>query len=55
MKFNELKKSILEAEQHLLRILSFDVSNTKMENYKILVGFMEKFNCNYGLRKLIGL
>ena len=38
-----MKKDILEAEQHLLRIVRFEVDNARTRGYVLLLGYIRQF------------
>lgn len=44
-KYNSFKKDVLEAEQHLLRVLNYDMETRRCDNYKLLLSYMYHFKC----------
>lgn len=50
-KYNAFKRDVLEAEQHLLRVLNYDMETTRYNSYKLLLSYMHHFKRTLTLTK----
>ncbi|CAD8056049.1 unnamed protein product [Paramecium sonneborni] len=51
--YSNWKKEVLEAEQHILRIINFDLKNETLDSYQLLLNYLKIFQFEQGLRQMI--
>ncbi|CAK88392.1 unnamed protein product (macronuclear) [Paramecium tetraurelia] len=51
--YAEWKREVLEAEQHILRIINYDLKNETLDSYQLLLNYLKIFQFEQGLRQMI--